>query len=140
MASEKQIAANRANAMRSTGPKTLAGKMASSRNAFRHGLSRPLRFDPVTSAKVEAIAQALAGEEASEEQLASAADFARAQLELLRIRSKRAELMDQVDINYKDTHKLRSIAALDRYERYSLTRRRRAFHKLGCRDWSSDPT
>jgi hypothetical protein len=63
MASEKQIAANRANAKRSTGPKTLAGKTASSRNAFRHGLSGPLRLDPVIADKVDAIAQALAGEE-----------------------------------------------------------------------------
>jgi hypothetical protein len=46
VATERQIAANRANAKRSTGPKTLAGKMASSRNAFRHGFSDPLRFDP----------------------------------------------------------------------------------------------
>jgi len=52
MASEKQIAANRANALRSTGPKTLAGKLKSSRNAYRRGLSGPLRLDPVTSAKL----------------------------------------------------------------------------------------
>jgi hypothetical protein len=53
MASEKQIAANRANAMRSTGPKPAAGKLRSSRNAFRHGLSRPLPSDPATSAKID---------------------------------------------------------------------------------------
>ena len=68
MASEKQIAANRANAQRSTGPRTAVGKMRSSRNAFRHGLSGPLPFDSMTSAKVDAIAQALVGEEAGEEQ------------------------------------------------------------------------
>jgi hypothetical protein len=39
MASEKQIAANRRNALLSSGPKTKAGKMASSRNALRHGLT-----------------------------------------------------------------------------------------------------
>ena len=38
MASGKQIAANRQNAMRSTGPKTAAGKTTSSRNALKHGL------------------------------------------------------------------------------------------------------
>jgi hypothetical protein len=66
MASEKQVAANRANAMRSTGPKTLAGKPKSSRDAYRHGLSGALRLDPVTSAKVDAVAHALAGEKANE--------------------------------------------------------------------------
>lgn len=38
MPSDKQILANRANARRSTGPRTSAGKAASSRNALRHGL------------------------------------------------------------------------------------------------------
>lgn len=39
MASERQIRANRANATKSTGPKTLNGKTVSSRNAVRHGLT-----------------------------------------------------------------------------------------------------
>jgi len=126
MASEKQIAANCANAKRSTGPKTLAGKMASSRNAFRHGFSDPLRFDPATSAKVDAIARALAGEGAQEDMLVSAADFARAQLELGRIRSKRTELTGNLRLDHNDMAGLRRVAALDRYERYFLTKRRRA--------------
>jgi hypothetical protein len=130
MASEKRIAANRANAMRSTGPKTLAGKLKSSRNAYRHGLSGPLRLDPVTSVKVDAIARALAGEKANEDRLTSAADFARAQLELLRIRSTRTKLMEKIELNYNSMQELRRAVALDRYERYSLTRRRRASHKL----------
>jgi hypothetical protein len=39
MASPAQIAANRQNALRSTGPVTAPGKSASSANAFRHGLT-----------------------------------------------------------------------------------------------------
>ena len=39
MATEKQIAANRRNAARSTGPRTPLGKKRSSMNALRHGLS-----------------------------------------------------------------------------------------------------
>jgi len=39
MATAKQIAANRRNALRSTGPRTAAGRFASSRNALRHGLT-----------------------------------------------------------------------------------------------------
>jgi hypothetical protein len=38
MASEAQIAANRANARRSTGPRTEEGKAASARNGLKHGL------------------------------------------------------------------------------------------------------
>jgi hypothetical protein len=130
VATERQIAANRANAKRSTGPKTPAGKMASSRNSFRHGFSDPLRFDPGTSAKVGTIARALAGEGAKEDVLTSVADFARAQLELGRIRSKRTELAGKLRLDHIDTAELRRVAALDRYERYILTERRRAYKRF----------
>jgi hypothetical protein len=130
MASEKQIAANRANAMRSTGPKSLAGKLASSRNAYRHGLSGPLRLDPFTSTKVDAIAIALTGAEATKKQLKSAAEFARAQVELQRIRSMRTEMMEGIDLHSIDMRELRRISALDRYERYCLTRRRRSAREI----------
>ena len=39
MTSYRQIEANRRNALKSTGPKTDAGKQASRRNAIRHGLT-----------------------------------------------------------------------------------------------------
>lgn len=38
MATQKQILANRKNAQKSTGPKSAAGKRASSRNALKHGV------------------------------------------------------------------------------------------------------
>jgi hypothetical protein len=130
MASEKQIAANRANAMRSTGPKTAVEKLKSSRNAYRHGLSGPVRSDPATSAKVDAITRVLAGEQATEDRLTSAVDFAQAQLELLRIRSIRTERLAKIDLNDNNLQELRRLVALDRYERYTLTKRRRASLKF----------
>jgi len=39
MASERQIAANRRNARKSSGPHSGAGKKRASRNAYRHGLT-----------------------------------------------------------------------------------------------------
>ena len=42
MPSDRQIAANRRNAKRSTGPKTEQGKAKSSRNSLKHGLTAEL--------------------------------------------------------------------------------------------------
>jgi hypothetical protein len=131
MATEKQIRANHANAQRSTGPRTAAGKLKSSRNAYRHGLSGPLSYDPCSAAKVNLSARQLSGEHATEDRLASATDFAGAQMELLRIRAIRADQFAKVDLcDSGNLKELERLAALDRYERYALTKRRRASKKL----------
>ncbi len=122
MASEKQIAANRANAKRSTGPRSALGKLKSSRNAVRHGLSRPLPID-ATSAEAQAIAHALIADRADDQQQLAAAELAAAQLELLRIRAERGRMLASID-------ELKRLVALDRYERLAHTRRRRASAKL----------
>ena len=127
MASVKQIAANRANAQRSTGPKTAWGKMKSSRNSFRHGLSWPLPLDLATASKVDALARALTPRDAGDAEWTSAVEFAAAQIELLRIRTIRTELLRAVDLGHFDRQKLQRAASLDRYERYAHTRRRRAW-------------
>jgi hypothetical protein len=46
MATENQIAANRDNAKKSTGPKTTEGKTKSSKNALKHGLTTPYGLLP----------------------------------------------------------------------------------------------
>ncbi len=47
MASDRQIAANRLNAKKSTGPRTENGKQRSRRNAIRHGLSAETIVDVI---------------------------------------------------------------------------------------------
>ena len=126
LATEKQIAANRANARRSTGPKTAAGKRRSSRNAYRHGLSGLMPPED----KINSIGREPTGELASENQLTSAEDLARTQAELIRIRSIRMEQLAKVDLNDCTLEELKRLAALDRYERYALTKRRRASQAL----------
>src|SRR5215467_183472 len=51
MATEKQIAANRQNALCSTGPRTEGGKRRSRRNALRHGLTAETVIDVLEDAK-----------------------------------------------------------------------------------------
>jgi len=51
MATEKQIAANRQNALSSTGPRTGDGKRRSRRNALRHGLTAETVIDVLEDAK-----------------------------------------------------------------------------------------
>ncbi len=52
MATEKQLAANRANATCSTGPKTISGKEASKFNALKHGLAAASPVLPYQSAAI----------------------------------------------------------------------------------------
>ena len=127
MASEKQIAANRANAKRSTGPKTAAGKRNSSGNALRHGLSKPLPVDPLTIEAIGAIACAVA---AGNENANEAIEFARSELDLRRIRQVRKEYLANLMVQWSDTSGLQRLASLDRYERIALAKSRRARWRL----------
>jgi hypothetical protein len=63
MSSKKKIAANRANAQKSTGPKTQAGKEASRRNSLVHGLTAEvLLLDHEDPAEFEALRDAIYAE------------------------------------------------------------------------------
>ena len=55
MTSYRQIEANRRNALKSTGPKTEAGKLASRRNAVRHGLTAETVIGALEDARLQGI-------------------------------------------------------------------------------------
>ncbi len=93
MSSAARIAANKRNARRSTGPKTQAGKGRSAKNALRHGFSLPIASDPILSAKAELLAQAIAGEGSGSARLEAARRIAEAQIDLLRVRAARFDLL-----------------------------------------------
>ena len=131
MATEKQIMANRRNAKRSTGPRTAAGKSISSRNAFRHGLSRALDSDETTTqAKAEAFARAIAGENPDNERREAAIEAATAQLEIQRVRDVRNGILSTIDLTSVTPNELWRLLAVERYETRARTNRRRASAKI----------
>jgi hypothetical protein len=80
--SPKQIAANRRNASRSTGPVTAQGKARASRNARRHGLSVPVYRASAVAADIGEFALQLVGDAACRTEIDLARAVAEAQLEL----------------------------------------------------------
>ena len=91
--SRAKIAANRANAQRSTGPTSPAGKQRVARNALSHGLAISVWADPSCSAQVEALTALIAGEGAEESRLSLARRIAEAQVDLIRVRAARIRLL-----------------------------------------------
>ena len=92
----RRVRANRANARRSTGPRTPAGNSAASRNALRHGLAVPVVADPSLAGEAERLALMIAGEAVSGALLALAHRVAKAQVDLLRVRRARLLLLDDI--------------------------------------------
>src|SRR4051812_26019670 len=88
LASKRKIEASRQNARLSTGPRTANGKLRSSRNALKHGLSLPLPRTALLAPEALQIVEALLGqrEPNQREQLRPyAEEVAAAEMELMRI-------------------------------------------------------
>ena len=94
MASDRQRAANRRNAQRSTGPRSAAGKRASRQNALRHGLTARLGEDPARDRQVETLAKLIAGPDPTGSQLHYARIAADATLRIKQIRALRTTMME----------------------------------------------
>ncbi len=96
MATERQIAANRLNAGKSTGPRSGAAKKRASRNAYRHGLSLSLTSSAAIAKRLDALARKIVGNSKNEVILEHARDAAQAELELERVRQVRVALIERV--------------------------------------------
>jgi hypothetical protein len=94
MATDRQIAANRRNAVKSTGPRTSAGKRRARRNSYRHGLSIEAPGRPECAEHVERLAREIAGADAMV--LEQARIVAQAQFDLIQIRQMRTSLIQQM--------------------------------------------
>ena len=130
-ANPKVLAANRANAARSTGPRTANGKAAVARNALRHGLSLPVLAHPALAADVAALARRIAGEGASEPRHDAALRIAEAQVDVERIRRVRLGIMTE---GFGEDDITARLMRLDRYERRALSRRNSAIKAFDSLD------
>ena len=139
MTTERQRAANRANAGLSTGPKTVPGKSASSRNSRIHGLAGRSVSD---FGYAEKLAKALVGfHEGSVWHHALTA--AEATFELARVRQIRANMIAQIGLDLAgseacamtEENAYATVARLERYERRAYSRRKSAM--LAIEDLSS---
>ncbi|MDF0583788.1 hypothetical protein [Bradyrhizobium yuanmingense] len=125
MATRRQIEANRANATKSTGPQTSCGKAISSRNAYRHGLSRWdaegssfAGFDALFAEEFKGAGMELALQ-----------DLVQARNRQDRLRALRLSLISVV-IEGADTKQIRLLSSLERYEKAALSRQRRGLKRM----------
>jgi hypothetical protein len=125
MASEKQIAANKRNAEKSSGPRTQTGKARSRMNGLRHGFSRVVADLPALEN------DCIASNDAN-------STIGAIHLRLRRIDAERAKIFGTIDESLKPSPEelhnvVRRLAALERYSRRSyseLTKYMRAHVKV----------
>ena len=124
-----RVTANRANAARSTGPRTRRGKARVSRNALRHGFAALHLADEGGDAT--RIADLISGKEnlLARDQAIIIAECCAL---IARIRHARAAVLERMALT--------ELSAFERYERRALSRRRRAIEALAAYTSCQDRT
>jgi hypothetical protein len=121
MTSPAKIRANRRNALRSTGPRSCAGKAIAARNARRHGLTLPVLDEPSLAPEVVALARRIeiseTGDAADAAGHALACRIAEAMIDLRRVRLAKLPLVAALHADPCGSGTLMQLARLDRYER-----------------------
>jgi hypothetical protein len=98
MASERQIAGNRRNARKSTGPRSGAGKKRASRNAYRHGLTLSITSTAAFAKQLDKLARKIAGDTKDAITLERAREIAQAELDLARVRRAKVAVIERASL------------------------------------------
>jgi hypothetical protein len=125
MASERQIAANRLNARKSTGPRSGAGKKRASGNAYRHGLSLHIISTAALAEQLDKLVREIAGDSEDAIVLERARAVAQAELDLARVRRAKVALIERASAfgeldppQLTVTQMIRTLNAFDRGGRH----------------------
>jgi hypothetical protein len=134
MTSPAKIRANRRNALRSTGPRTRAGKAIVAHNAWTHGLNIPTLCDPGFAREVVELAReietSVTGAEADAPGHELACRIAEAIIDMRRVRLAKLPLVATLDGDPGDRRALAQLWRLDRYEGRAFSRRRRSIREF----------
>jgi hypothetical protein len=96
MASERQIAANRRNARKSSGPRSAAGKKRASRNSYRHGLTATIVSNAERARRIEKLAREIAGNTGDQVVLECARAAAQAEFEVAHFRRVKVAMIERI--------------------------------------------
>jgi hypothetical protein len=96
VATARQVAANRRNSGRSTGPRSGGGKRRASRNSFRHGLTAAVRSSAKCGERVERLAREIAGGSSDVIILEHAHIAADAEFNLAQIRRVKVGIIERI--------------------------------------------
>ena len=135
--SERRLRANRANALRSTGPKTAAGKARSRANAIKHGLSARALRNPELTRTIAALSTAMMKDSRAGSSALSAVALADAGVTLNEVMKTRAVLAADLEASMAsgaiDSSLLERMLKLDRYERRASSRAKGAVRQMICK-------
>jgi hypothetical protein len=126
MATERQVAANRRNSQKSTGPRSTAGKKRTSRNSLRHGLSVQNQSNAKRDRFVARLAHKIGSEIANAPTLPYARMVAEAEFDLAQVRQLKIALINRMLISSDLGDR-----ALLAFDRGALTRPEPAATKTG---------
>jgi hypothetical protein len=147
MASERQIAANRRNAQKCIGPKSVHGKKRSSKNTYRHGLSVAVSSIE-RDVQLDELSRRFAEDATNPDILALAKRAAQADLELARINRTQNAMIERAlmqaesctnsshshmqDPQLSDdvSHILAELTKIDPYKKRAVGGRDRAIRKI----------